>query len=184
MTSSIILSIQALEPFGHSFESEERPEAFPVIAELAETGECRFIGPIRIAGRAHRTEDLIAVTGTVRIDIRLSCSRCLKDFEMSLSEDFSVTFSRQIPRPDGTPQPAEKELTADDFGLVHFQGEQIDLRESIQEQVVMMLPQRPLCSESCKGLCPQCGKDLNRGRCDCRQPVPDDRLAVLKNFKV
>ena len=184
MTSSLCIPIQSMEPSGLSFQSEENPESFPVIAELVKTDECRFISPIRITGRADRIQDLIEVSGTIETRIRLSCSRCLADFETTLSERYSLTFRWETSEADKTVEPAEKELTADEFGLIRFRGEQIDLRESIQEQIVMMLPQRPLCSESCKGLCPQCGADLNQGECDCLQPVLDDRLAILKNFKV
>lgn len=184
MKSPLRIAIQSIEPSGLSFETEERPETFPVIADLIAAGECRFTGPVRIAGRADRARELIDVNATVRADIRLSCSRCLNDFQTVLSENFSVTFSQERPQPDNVPEPVEKELTADEFGLIRFRGEFIDLHESIQEQIVMMLPQRPLCSESCRGLCAQCGADLNQGECDCRQPVLDDRLAILKNFKV
>ncbi len=184
MTSSLSIPIQSMEPSGLSFESEENPESFPVIAELVKTGECRFTAPIRIAGRADRIQDLIEVSGTVETNVRLSCSRCLADFETTLSESFTLTFRPSTPESAKVVEPAEKELTADESGLIRFRGEQIDLRESIQEHIVMMLPQRPLCSESCKGLCPQCGADLNQGECNCRQPVLDDRLAILKNFKV
>jgi len=180
MKSSLSIPIQPIEPSGLSFETDEKPEVFPVIAELVNAGECRFTGPVHIEGKAERTQDLITVTGTVRIEVRLSCSRCLKDFGTSLSETFSLTFSQKVP----LAEPVEKELTADEIGLIRFQGEQIDLHESIQEHIIMMLPQRPLCSESCKGLCPQCGADLNQAECGCWQPVLDDRLAILKNLKL
>jgi uncharacterized protein len=124
------------------------------------------------------------VSGTVRAGVRFSCSRCLKNFETVLSENFSVTFHQERLPSDRDSEPLEKELTADDVGLIHFRGETIDLHESVQEQIVMMLPQRPLCNESCKGLCAQCGADLNQGDCGCREPVFDDRLSILKNFKV
>jgi uncharacterized protein len=184
MKSPLCISIQAIEPSGLSFEFEVRAETFPVIADLIDSGECRFTGPVHIEGRADRTQDLIEVIGSIRAGIRLSCSRCLNEFETVLSEDFALTFSQERPQPDSVPEPAEKELTADEFGMVYFRGEVIDLKEPIQEHIVMMLPQRPLCSESCKGLCAQCGADLNQGECDCRRTVLDDRFAILKNFKV
>ena len=120
MKSSLSIAIQTIEPSGLLFESEEKPETFPVIADLINAEECRFIGPVRILGRIHRREDLIEVTGSVKITVRLACSRCLNDFETSLSEPFSFTFSQQGPESLSVPQPAEKELTADEFGLIHY----------------------------------------------------------------
>ena len=101
-----------------------------------------------------------------------------------MSAEFSFVFSREAPKRDDKADKSEKELSTDEIGLVYYQGEHVDLRESIQEQLVMALPQRPLCRGSCKGLCPQCGKDMNQGDCGCRQPVLDDRMAALKHLKI
>jgi uncharacterized protein len=48
---------------------------------------------------------------------------------------------------------------------------------------VLAVPFAPLCAETCKGLCPQCGIDLNTGTCSCEAPV-DPRLAALKGLKL
>ena len=54
----------------------------------------------------------------------------------------------------------------------------LDLDALAEEDVVLNLPSKVLCKEDCKGLCPQCGKNLNDGPCDCKEPV-DPRLAGL-----
>ena len=56
----------------------------------------------------------------------------------------------------------EIELKLEEIGLLYFRGEEINLQQGIQEQVVMAFPLQPLCAEECKGLCLQCGSDLNR----------------------
>ncbi len=58
-------------------------------------------------------------------------------------------------------EPQEVELSAEDMGIVNFQGEIINLKNTIQEQVVMEFPLKALCKPDCKGLCPICGADLN-----------------------
>ena len=184
MKDSLFIPIQTIEQTRLSLACEEKPEAFPIIAELIRNGELVLTAPITIAAEVGRVQNLIKAAGTVKTSIRFLCSRCLNEFEIAISSEFSFTFSQEASKRDDTADTAEKELTAGEIGLIHFQGERIDLHELIQEQIVMTLPQRPLCSESCKGLCPQCGKDLNQGDCGCRQPVLDDRLAVLKHFKV
>ena len=65
----------------------------------------------------------------------------------------------------------------------HFQGEEIDFREAVQEQVKLALPMQPLCSETCSGLCPGCGADLNQGDCSCAKGPRDPRFAVLERLK-
>jgi uncharacterized protein len=83
------------------------------------------------------------------------------------------------------PDAEEIELTADDLGLISFEGDEIDLVDGIQEQVIMALPFKPLCREGCRGLCPQCGADLNLGDCACSEPpVLEGKFSILKNFKV
>lgn len=164
MKDSLIIPVQIIEQAGLSLACEEKPEAFPVFAELIRNGEFVFTAPITIAAEVDRVRNLIKTAGTVKTSIRLLCSRCLNESEIAISGEFSFTFSQEAPKRDDTADAAEKELTAGEIGLIHIQGERIDLHELIQEQIVMTFPQRPLCSESCKGLCPQCGKNLNQGR--------------------
>ncbi|RJQ62191.1 MAG: DUF177 domain-containing protein [Desulfobacteraceae bacterium] len=150
---------------------------------MIQIGEADFISPIVISAEVTKEGDFIRVEGTVSTSIRLPCGRCLTVFEAKISDEISLIFSRGLPVGE-TSDAEEKEPTADEIGLIRFQGEHIDLREAIQEQVVMMLPQKPLCSQSCRGLCPRCGADLNKENCDCKEPVLDDRLAILKSLKI
>ena len=78
----------------------------------------------------------------------------------------------------------EVELNSGDMGVVYFQGEKIDLKYTIQEQVVMGFPIRALCKQDCKGLCPKCGADLNEDLCDCDRSSSPGKFAVLKNLKL
>ena len=64
-----------------------------------------------------------------------------------------------------------------------FSGERIDLEPLFREQFVLAIPYAPLCSETCKGLCPQCGIDRNTDSCACEPPI-DPRLAALKGLKI
>jgi len=73
---------------------------------------------------------------------------------------------------------------AEDAGLIGFRGEEIDLTEGIQEQLVLGLPMRPLCREDCKGLCAACGADLNVDECNCRQQHPASPFAALRHLRL
>jgi uncharacterized protein len=53
----------------------------------------------------------------------------------------------------------------------------------LREQFYLALPMKPLCREDCKGLCPQCGTNLNTGSCECGPALEDPRLAPLKQLK-
>jgi uncharacterized protein len=71
----------------------------------------------------------------------------------------------------------------DDLATAFYDDEQIDLTHLIMEQFQLALPMKALCMEACKGLCPQCGTNLNTGACDCNVKWEDPRLAALKNLK-
>jgi uncharacterized protein len=63
-----------------------------------------------------------------------------------------------------------------------YRGDELDLTEVTKEQVLLGLPMKPLCSESCKGLCPACGADLNLGPCGCGGKAVDQRFQALEKL--
>jgi len=52
----------------------------------------------------------------------------------------------------------------------------------IEEQVLISIPEKKLCSTSCKGLCQRCGVNLNRQSCLCNEEIEDHPFAVLKGI--
>jgi uncharacterized protein len=78
---------------------------------------------------------------------------------------------------------AEREIEEDDLTTAYYRDETIDLGELVREQFYLALPMKPLCAEACKGLCPQCGMNLNQGTCDCRLEWQDPRFEALKALK-
>jgi uncharacterized protein len=89
------------------------------------------------------------------------------------------------PDEDGAPGEDDgegAEVGADDLDVFAFDGERVDLEPLFREELVLAVPYAPLCKEDCKGLCSQCGADLNSGACGCRPPI-DPRLAALTKLK-
>jgi uncharacterized protein len=75
-----------------------------------------------------------------------------------------------------------RELGCDDLGFGFYDGDEIDVTALVHEHALLALPTRLLCAEACRGLCPQCGANLNVAACDCSaQPTPP-RLAVLRDL--
>ena len=62
--------------------------------------------------------------------------------------------------------------------VFEIEGDGIDVNEVLETVFILDADTKSLCREDCKGLCPDCGKDLNDGPCGCTKPV-DPRLAVL-----
>jgi uncharacterized protein len=76
----------------------------------------------------------------------------------------------------------EREIQEDDFEISYYRDDQIDLNELLREQFYLALPMKPLCSEECKGLCPQCGINRNTATCACATEWEDPRLAALRGI--
>ena len=176
------IHIDQIKDRGLSLDFEETPEVFPVLADMIKENECVFLTPIKARLRAIRVGEIVEVEGMVETTVRLPCGRCLKEFETILENRFALTYTSVLPDISDTSDEQELELNAKDVGLIYFRGEEISFQEGIQEQVVMAFPLRPLCHETCKGLCPKCGADLNESGCECDQTPLNNKFAVLKNL--
>ena len=177
------LPIEQIDEEGIEVVIEAGAEEFPVLEEIRERGEAGFEGPIRFEIRAVQVENLFQVDGRFTARARLSCSRCLADFLLELSEPFSLTYCPRSHMPEQERPGEETEVSPDEIDLIPFDGDEIDLLDGLQEQLVMSLPVKPLCSPDCKGICPECGADLNRNPCQCTKDSIDPRMAVLAKLK-
>ncbi len=135
--------------------------------------------PVEAHLEISRSGSVIDISGDVTAAVSMGCSRCLKEFSFRVSSSFR---NRLV---IGRVEEREKELTREDMDEVVFEGEVLDTGEVILEQVVLEIPQKPLCRPYCNGLCPVCGTDLNEARCSCaRVERVDPRFAGLRGFKV
>jgi uncharacterized protein len=175
---------EGLKESSLALEFEQKAEVFPVLHELIRKRECEFTAPIRIRLKAARIGEMVAVEGNLKTTLRLTCGRCLTEFVGPLATDFAITFVREGHDLAANDAPAEGRAEAEDAGLIGFRGEEIDLTEGIQEQVVLCLPVRPLCRVDCKGLCVACGADLNVGECDCRRQPPAGPFDALRHLRL
>jgi uncharacterized protein len=130
-------------------------------------------GPLRVDLAARGVQDGMAVVeGELAIEVAMPCSRCLKPVKISVAVPFREHF--KVGREPQTEEEAELFIAVPD--------NEIDLTPYVEEAVQLELPLVPLCAEDCKGLCPECGKDLNEGECGCDRTPIDPRLAALKDL--
>lgn len=116
----------------------------------------------------------VIARGSANARFQVACSRCLGPATIVAEEpELRLTFlppSRAAASPRGE-APAEEdeeggqELELEDIDTFAHDGETIDLGPVVRELLVLAIPMAPLCSESCKGLCPTCGADLNHSSC-------------------
>ena len=160
---------------------EEPLASLPLLTETAEAGEVVFDGPLSGELLVRRSGHLVEVEGTLTCSIGQACSRCLQPVTQRLVLPVALSFERQL---TAVEDEAERELSEADLGLIPFFGDTLDLRESLEQELLLGIPQHPLCRDDCAGLCPVCGADRNRITCDCPPPVFHGGFAALKGLKV
>jgi uncharacterized protein len=126
-----------------------------------------------------KSGNTVYIRGELAAQISQACGRCLEPATIPIGGDFDYTLV-----PEKSEVAEDIELTAQELETSYYRGDFIDLAPLICEQIVLQIPMKILCSEDCKGLCPRCGVNLNNGSCNCHSDVVDDRLAVLKKFRV
>jgi len=178
------IQINTIEKTGLNIAFEEETQTLPGLAEVEKTGEYKFLTPLNVYLRAFRVRDRINVVGDFKIDLGITCSRCLTEFRTALSDHFALTFTPKDPETEKHPENQEVELSPEEMVSIPYQGETIDFRAPIQEQVILALPIRALCSKKCKGLCLQCGADLNREKCSCKKLPSRSKFAALEKLKI
>ena len=158
-------------------------ETFQRTFQPGEVGEeddaYRVVAPVELAFEVHKDKDKFRLVGTARTELELACSRCLEPFRLAVNAPFDI---RYLPASEASAE-AEQEVEEEDLETSYYRDDQIDLNELLREQFYLALPMKPLCQEACKGLCPQCGTNLNTGRCDCVAAWEDPRLAALRQLK-
>jgi DUF177 domain-containing protein len=166
---TMLLDVEAIRAAHKRIERAEPPTAFD-----AEDG-FRIAGPVELGFDLYKDHATVRLAGTLRTTIELDCSRCLEGFTLRVDAAFDVQYqpSSQIP------SEADREVGEEDLDTAFYRDGVIDLRELVREQLYLQLPMKPLCRESCAGLCPVCGTNLNSGSCDCSHEWEDPRLAPL-----
>lgn len=120
-----------------------------------------------VTATAQFHEPFIGLTGKVESAVTYICSRCLKAFQSSLSAQLEETFS---------------ETEVDDEEVYHATGRYLDLDPFVHQAIHLVLESRPICRSDCKGLCSNCGTDLNESACSCETKRVDPRFAALEDL--
>ena len=168
--------IQDLERRKIHFDTAFAPGEIPFLEQ-----RLRQVGPLLAKGTAellHNTLGEVRVRGEVKGTIDGECDRCLEAASFPIDSSFDLFY-----RPAET-APANEEVRIDEgeSEIAFYDGDGLDLEEVLREHILLTLPMQRVCSEACKGICPQCGQNLNKGTCDCRVELVDERWSALKNL--
>lgn len=144
-------------------------------------GELRQAGPLEAEGSVEllsNTLEEIRVKGRLRVLMEADCDRCLEPVRFPLEASFDLFYV-----------PAETIGGRDEVALQEgesevgfYEGDGLELNDILREQILLLLPMQRVCSESCRGICPECGRNRNQVDCGCAAARVDDRWSALKNL--
>jgi uncharacterized protein len=179
----MFLDIKELELSPLEFAEEFQPDVIDLGG-----GEARQRGLLKALGRAevvaehhakHQVIKDIRLRGQLSAELELQCARCLEPVPQQIRRDFELLY-----RPQGADAGRDElSVTDAEAEIGYYQGEGLLLEDVLREQVLLALPLKITCRDDCKGLCPQCGKNLNQEQCSCSTDVEDPRWAALKEVR-
>lgn len=135
-----------------------------------------FIKPVHADLAVRKMDVQVWIRGRVITRLSFACSRCLSPFDFPVDARFDLVFLPQ------EYQETKDSLDDGDVDQLFYRDRRIDLREVVLEQLNLTFPAKPLCSESCEGICAVCGKIRRDGDCGCAVHETDGRLDALKSM--
>lgn len=178
----MLIEIKELELHPVDFREEFGPGVIDIGPDLQQHS------PLRTEGRAdlveehhgkHKVIQDIRLKGKLDTTVEALCARCLEPVVQEVARSFDLLY-----RPLGSDAGHEElSVTEVEAEIGYYQGEGVLLEDVLREQVLLAVPLKTVCREECKGLCPQCGKNLNEGSCSCAPPVGDPRWSALKEIR-
>jgi len=173
---SLVFDVDEIPEEGMSFDVSEKPEHFAISSEDGELNQ-----DVKVTGTLKKTGKEVFFTGRILANISVNCSRCLEPVSNQINVD---VFADYVPRESFPEIVSDTELSKSDIDVEFYTENKIDLHQPIYDQIALSIPLVSLCSETCKGLCSQCGENLNPGPCRCGHgDTTDPRLAILKTLK-
>ena len=128
-----------------------------------------FVERISVRGEVANRAGVVTLTAKVSFPLRVACDRCLEEFTRQYDYTFTHTLVQQL-------QDEWQDYILVEDGV-------LNLEELILSDLLLELPTKLLCKEDCKGLCPQCGCNLNHQSCDCNKAYHDPRWDVLNTLQ-
>ena len=128
-----------------------------------------FVFPAPVTGcvRFQMLRKRVLAQGYLQTHVETACVRCLKQIERPVRGSVDTVFEKRPPTDDEEKAKLTADWEAESRGIDYYDEDQLDPTEAFRQFLLLELPNYPLCSKECRGLCPQCGADLNRGDCKC-----------------
>ena len=130
--------------------------------------EIRAIENVNVEGLGISEKDVILIEASVKTKLKLNCSRCLDTFIYPIDIDIEERFTTNS-------------KSQDDEAVVVY-DDVLDITEIVETIIISTIPIKRICKDDCKGLCQECGCNLNFNTCSCNNEDVDIRFEALKGL--
>ncbi len=174
----MFLSVKEMELRKIRFDETFAPGQIDFSGESVEQSS-----PLHAAGSAEmlaHSDGEVWLRGRYTVEMAAQCDRCLGRARFPLDAPFDLFY-----RPMSFI--AREEEVAIDEGeaeIGFYEAGGLELEDVLHEQILLALPMQRVCSETCKGICPVCGKNRNESVCDCRVEGAGDRWGALRKLEL
>ena len=179
----MLFTVRDLQIQRTDFDEKFSPGAVDLGPDLRQTSSLDTRGHAEVleehrGGRLGSISD-IRLVGSLVTDIEVACARCLEPVRRHIDHKFDLLY-----RPLGVDRKGdEAAIHEPDTEIGYYEGDGLELEDALREQVLLAVPIKLVCQDACKGLCPKCGRNLNRETCNCADSQPDERWTALKDLK-
>ncbi len=170
----MFFSVRDLELRKAHFDVAIPPGQIEFLDELRQATPLQAEGSVELLS----ARDEIRVQGRLRVEMDADCDRCLEPVRFPLEARFDL-FYRPLETVRGRDEIAVHEGESE---IGFYEGDGLELNDILREQVLLLLPMQRVCGETCKGICPECGRNRNQVDCGCAARRVDDRWSALKNL--
>ena len=148
-------------------EGASLPVSFELdMSQMVFSGTCPIKNAVPVTGSVSNRAGIVTADLLCKVEYAAPCDRCGKE----TIKQHNVHIKRVL-----VSQLADRT----DDEIIEIPNMQLDAGELCTDEIVLYLPMKHLCKEDCKGVCPECGKDLNEGVCGCKTDSHDPRLQAL-----
>lgn len=138
------------------------------LEELRQHEDITIDSPVSINATLTNTGSILKLEGSLKTHFTGKCSKCLTD----VGADLELNIRENIVNGE----------TSDDMEAYTYEGKFVELDRIIKDNIILNLPMKLLCRQTCKGMCPVCGNDRNVKSCHCSQENINPQMEMLKNF--
>ena len=151
----------------HTYSFRVTPDELGLPAE--------FLDGVEIRTTLEKTSRQLLLRASVATTAEVPCDRCVAVVRRPLGSGYQMHYVWEE---------SDAEQIAPSEVQVIMPGQTvIDLADDVRQTVLLSFPLKNVCREDCRGLCPQCGKNLNEGACDCKETLVDGRWDKLKELQ-